>query len=427
MKYVFLELNEINFEYVSQYVQRGHLPNFKKLLTKYPLIRTTSEQKYENLEPWIQWVSIHTGLTFEEHKIFRLGDGATAEFSQIWNELESRGYSVAAISPMNAISNLNSAKFYCPDPWTDGRTEGAWLLQKLHRAVKQAVNSNAEERIELSSMFWLAISLLHYSSAKSLSLQFGYIFRAIKRKWYRAIVLDRLLADVFHYYQRKTSPDFSSLFLNAGAHVQHHYLFNSSVVEQVNRNPEWYVRPEYDPVLDVYSAYDAVLEDYLERPNVGLIVATGLRQCPCPDPVFYWRLKDHGQFLNNLGIKFTAVLPRMSRDFEITFESMQESAEAAALLSSATDAKGKKVFEVDARGDNLFVTLIYSDEVVGGMAVQVGAGWIKDFSAYVVFVALKNGIHDGTGYYINTGRTATPQIHELPVTAIFDDILRIEF
>ena len=33
---------------------------------------TESESEYENLEPWIQWPSVHTGLPFKDHKILRL-------------------------------------------------------------------------------------------------------------------------------------------------------------------------------------------------------------------------------------------------------------------------------------------------------------------------------------------------------------------
>ena len=51
----------------------------KKKLNKlrkifYNSIKTRSEQEYELLEPWIQWVSIYTGKTAKEHGVFRLGD-----------------------------------------------------------------------------------------------------------------------------------------------------------------------------------------------------------------------------------------------------------------------------------------------------------------------------------------------------------------
>ena len=48
---------------------------FKYFLEKYNYIETESEKKYENLEPWIQWVSFYSGKTYEEHKqmIIKIG------------------------------------------------------------------------------------------------------------------------------------------------------------------------------------------------------------------------------------------------------------------------------------------------------------------------------------------------------------------
>lgn len=69
-----IELNEINFDAVGFYIERGeYLPGFTKLIEK-GITNTESESEYANLEPWVQWPSVHTGKTYDEHKIFRLGD-----------------------------------------------------------------------------------------------------------------------------------------------------------------------------------------------------------------------------------------------------------------------------------------------------------------------------------------------------------------
>ena len=73
-KLVLIELNEINFDVVSFYIERGvPLPGFRDLIGQ-GIVCTEAEPKYENLEPWIQWPSVHTGKIFEEHNVFRLGD-----------------------------------------------------------------------------------------------------------------------------------------------------------------------------------------------------------------------------------------------------------------------------------------------------------------------------------------------------------------
>ena len=47
----------------------------------------------------------------------------------------------------------------------------------------------------------------------------------------------------------KNKPDFSNLFLNSGAHIQHHYLFNSKAYLGNIKNPEWYCPKDYDPLI----------------------------------------------------------------------------------------------------------------------------------------------------------------------------------
>ena len=69
---VFIQLNEINFDIVKEYLKIENYENLKFISNN--ILVTTSEKKYNLLEPWIQWQTIYTGLKAEKHNIFRLGD-----------------------------------------------------------------------------------------------------------------------------------------------------------------------------------------------------------------------------------------------------------------------------------------------------------------------------------------------------------------
>jgi len=61
--------NELNFDVVGYYLEKGlSLPGFRQLIEK-GLKLTQAESQYKNLEPWIQWPSIHTGKTYDEHMV----------------------------------------------------------------------------------------------------------------------------------------------------------------------------------------------------------------------------------------------------------------------------------------------------------------------------------------------------------------------
>ena len=72
---ILIQLNEINFDIVQKYIELfpKRFEGFKRLIDGMHS-DTLSEEIYEHLEPWIQWVSVHTGKTYNQHKVFRLGD-----------------------------------------------------------------------------------------------------------------------------------------------------------------------------------------------------------------------------------------------------------------------------------------------------------------------------------------------------------------
>ena len=60
-------------------------------------------------------------------------------------------------------------------------------------------------------------------------------------------------------------------------------------------------------------------------------------------------------------------------------------------------------FEVDNRGKDIFVMLTYPREITAETRFRVGDAEYTNLQANVAFVALKNGEHDGAGYFIDTG------------------------
>ena len=159
-KLILVELNEINFDVVKLYLNKGEsLPGFSKII-KDGIIETSSEKEYNQLEPWIQWPSIHTGKNYNEHQIFRLGDMVNSSQKQIFEVVEEAGYKVGAISPMNTKNNLKNPSYFIPDPWTATPSDNSYLNKKITKAISQAVNDNASSKITLKSMAVLIFSFL---------------------------------------------------------------------------------------------------------------------------------------------------------------------------------------------------------------------------------------------------------------------------
>jgi hypothetical protein len=421
LQVLLLELNEVNFEHVLDFASRGRMPNLARIIRAHGIAKTQSEQEYEELEPWIQWVTAHTGLPLKDHRVFRLGDIVNHDIGQIWEHLEQRGLRVGAISPMNAKNRMSSAAFFVPDPWTPTKVSAGPLLSGVYRAVSQAVNDNAQARLSAAGAAWLMAGAARYASVPNYRRYARMLASAATQPWVKSMVLDLLLGDIFVKETRRARPHFASLFLNAAAHIQHHYMFNSSAYRGSRRNPEWYIAPGLDPVAEVYGLYDDIVGQVRSAfPAARLMIATGLHQDPHAEVTFYWRLKDHASFLRRLGIPFDRVEPRMSRDFIVRCASEDQATDAARLLSSVRHESGVPLFEVDNRGRDLFVMLTWPRDIDEGFAYALEGRRFEGLRNDVAFVAIKNGEHNGVGYFIDTGLNGSADdvsfpLAELPV------------
>lgn len=402
-KTILLGLNELNFEYIQFYINEGKLKNFNRLFTDNHIVETSSENQYHLLEPWIQWVTITTGKSFEEHNVFRLGDIVDRkDLTQIFEAIEEKGYTVGAISPFNVDNRLVKPVFFAPDPWTKTKPMGNKIFVGLSDAVSQAVNDNAHGKLTKKSILALIKGLGKYSSVKD---YFYYINKVLKLKTQigvRAIILDKLLSDVFIGEWKNSTPDFANLFLNTGAHFQHHYMFNSSAYDGDFENPEWYCPKNQDPLFEILDLYDKVIGNLMKL-DVRIILATGLHQKPHGKLTFYWRIKEHAAFLERIGItKFLKVIPRMSRDFLVEFGSFDDSKDAENILNEYSSVSDRvKIFTVDNRGNSLFIELTYPSYIDDSFSIK-GKNIVSNFKEYVAFVAIKNGEHDGIGYVVDS-------------------------
>jgi hypothetical protein len=394
-KLIFIELNEINFDLVKKYFQKYKFNNLKKINSK--IFFTKSEKVYKLLEPWIQWFSVYTGLQANEHKIFRLGDSIKNKFPQYFEEIESAGYTVGVISAINATNKLIKPSYFVPDPWTQTRTDGSFTSSILNKLLKSTVNNNANNKVGFKNYFFLIILFLRFSRFKNYFLYIYYFFTSYKRKWRKALFLDLFLNDIHFFLFNKGKTNFSTLFLNAGAHIQHHYLFNSLANRGSIFNPEHIIKKKLDPFKECLFLYDRILNDYLNKKNFKLIIATGLTQIMCKNIKYYYRLKDHKLFLNKLGIKFTDVLPRMSRDFLIQFSSKSDRDKCYHKLNKIYLNQEKLFGVLDKRYNSLFVTLTYKNKINKNSIITFEKSFLNIFEL-VSFVAIKNGEHSQKGF-----------------------------
>lgn len=356
-KVIMVEFNELSPHLLQKWMAAGDLPNFKKLHDSSVVYTTVSDEiEPSNMEPWIQWYSIHTGLPFSEHKVFHLTDGPRAHHLDIWQHLNQFGKKVWNCSSMNARRFSYEDSAFLPDPWCTSESAHPSELNKFHKFVSRQVReySNSNESARGDSIEFVKFMVNHglsYSGLKAVLLQLmGEFSNGGETKWQRVAIMDRFLFDIFAFYYKKLSPDFSTFFANSTAHLQHSYWRHMDP-EQFTLKPSSEEMSKYaNAVLFGYKKMDVLLGDIvnLAGRDARVVFATALSQQPYLKYEHigghhFYRVKDIDEFLDHLQIKRVSVQPVMTHQFLIRFSSPAEEEEASLKLRSLK-LEGEQIF-----------------------------------------------------------------------------------
>lgn len=361
MKEIFLlELNEFSEPLLQEAAQLWHLENLKKLI-RLSSTETFTEDTYESdfLEPWVQWVSVHTGKPSSSHQIKHLGDVPHLGINQLWETLSEKGISSGIWGAMNASrGRAKNCRFFFPDPWTASETaypeELNRLLEPLRYISKNYLNLSS---LKIGSLLRLLIKeKLGLSLLKELPSLIKNIIRFRAAPFVFISFIEYLATLLFLKYRERYKPDFSLLFINTIAHLQHHYWKSRSLKE----NPQIKLGMQYlDRIVGLLFAH--------LRAQEALVVTNALSQKNTHDekPWILYRQIDQASFLKEVGICYTKVEPHMTHDAHLFFENASDCIKALQALQSA-EILGQKLFHVETYTDNpkkIFYRIAFTDPV----------------------------------------------------------------
>ena len=107
-KIFFLELNEFNYEFLKSKSDELNLKNLKNIFKlNHRKFKCDKKIEHFGLDPWTQWVNIHTGKRADEHKLLQIGMSDQLSYKQYWDILAEKGYKVGVWGSMNIKNNRN--------------------------------------------------------------------------------------------------------------------------------------------------------------------------------------------------------------------------------------------------------------------------------------------------------------------------------
>lgn len=407
-----IELNEIAYPIVETLMAKNKLPAFQQINTNWQFLNTTSETEYNNLEPWIQWVTAHTGKSFEEHQVFRLSDVHQLKHQQIWEELSTHNIESGIIGSMNTLRRNTKGGIFFSDPWSQTNDTYPASLRPLWELISRKVKGHAASKLTLKDIMAGMRACLAFKLP--LSIYWKMAKQIIQQKvnpltkWKLAAVFDLFQAELFKRTLKTTDFGYYTLFLNSVAHYQHHYWrnydkqpFDPSInYENIGTN--------HDPITFGYETYDRILKDILKMvendPETLVIIASGLSQVPYTEKeaaggMNYYRLKNHQDFANKIGLQAQyEIYPLMSRDWQIKCADEAAKENARAILTRLT-VDGESLFKVVENSDGyLFIeTNFYKRTNVNSPILDANGKSIGHFHDLFLNTAIKSGHHSGIG------------------------------
>jgi hypothetical protein len=359
-KVLVLEFNELCPSLLEKWMSEGHLPNFKALHDASQVFVTESDvDDLVYLEPWIQWYSMHTGLSYDQHKVFHLTDGPKADNEDVWKVLRDGGFKVASFASMNNSSFQGDGCFYVADPWCDTQPSYPDSLNVYQKIVSKQVQeySNPEEALTIGEYLKFGwFMLTHGLSFKTIRGAVSQLFNERVSSqyvgWKRVALLDQIQFDVFRHYYRTYRPDFASFFLNSTAHLQHTY-WRFMAPEDFSIQPaETDMQAYGNAVLFGYQKMDRLLSEFdrLVDEDTLVILASALSQQPFNKAdesggQHFYRPRKVADMLAELGIVGFSAEPVMTHQYMINADSDAEAEDIANRLRRL-QYNGRCVFDV---------------------------------------------------------------------------------
>lgn len=415
-KVILLEFNELTPALLDRFMAAGHLPNFKRFYDEAAIYTTDAEESGERLNPWIQWVTVHSGMSFAEHGVFRLNEGHKLEKPCVWDILSARGKRVWVCGSMNVRFDMPLNGYVLPDPWTVTVEPYPASLQPYYRFVQTQVQEHTSESVPLNKADYARFVKFMVAHGLSARTAVAIVKQLAKERmgdgrWKRAAILDKLQFDVFRSVYKKFRPHFSTFFLNSTAHMQHAYWRHMDP-EPFKVKPGDDERSAYgEAVLFGYKEMDGLLGRFMDLSGTDatLVFSTALSQQPClsyedTGGKRFYRPKAFDKVTAFAGITSPhKCSPVMSEQFHVYFNT-PEDAEAAepkmrgltvngrplmlvrpekpsAIFTGAAiyDAIPKDAVLANDAGDRVpFFDLFYqADMVKSGMHHPDGALWIR--------------------------------------------------
>ena len=323
-------------------------------------------EEYSNLEPWIQWPTVYSGLSAKEHQKKFIGDSSSSHNftnSLIWNAIEGKWL---VVSPINITESHKANVDLIKDPWCSN-SETKEPYSTIFKFIKS--NEKMGSFSNLMRLFYLTPFL--FKSLITIISDSRFYKLGINLRSFGAILLDLAIVENSLSQAKKKKIDHVHFFLNGCAHIQHHFGIN----HKSSRIISFFI----DLNIKLYKKY-----------TDKVFICTGLSQVNEDTEIHYWKMKDFSLF-DSID-KLSSISRRMSKDLTIDYDE-----ETLSILNKFL-INGEQLFKTEVKNEKIFFETSYykkSDDNIFFDGTNFGK-----ISKFFDYYAKKEGKHCNRGYVI---------------------------
>ncbi len=436
-----MEFNELSPQLMEKFMAAGKLPNFKRLHDESQVAITEADAPAPDLEPWIQWITVHCGVPYAKHQIHHLGDGHKLEAKNLWDILSDNGKSVWVCGSMNINYRSPINGWVLPDPWVlRVPPYPEQELSPFYKFVSANVQEHTREDASLSRSD--QVDFLKFMVSHGLSpATVGAIVKQLASerggdtKWKRPVILDRLQFDLFKRHWKQAKPDFSTLFLNSTAHYQHLYWRNMEP-EHFKVKPEPGEQAVYqEAILYGYQQMDKLCGRLIKLAgdDTTLVLLTALSQQPSVKyediggKVLY-RPLDFDAFLKQIGVEQQGKpTPVMAEEFNLDFASEEDARAVEAQFEKIT-VGGEQMMRSKREGNELKTGCQIWRQLDEDAVIDLAdGGTVPFFDCFYQLNLMKSGQHhpDGMMWIRTPSRHHEVVPGKVPLVSVAPTILKL--
>jgi predicted AlkP superfamily phosphohydrolase/phosphomutase len=437
---ILLEFNELSPTLMNRFISQGHLPNFKRFSEESSVYLTEAEERAPYLDPWIQWITVHTGKNFKEHGVERLNEGHTITDKRVWDLVAENGDPVWICGSMNVGYRPGIKGVVMPDPWTTHVQPTPKELMPYFSFIQRNVLEYTNERVPLSRadyVQFVKFMVQHGLSATTVAAVVKQLLKETRGqdRWKRAVILDKLQFDVFSWYFRKIKPRFSTFFLNSTAHYQHFYWRNMEPeIFTIQLSPDEAAKYE-SAILFGYQEMDRLVAKFIDLAgkDATLVFCTAISQ----QPYLAYEEKGGRQVYRPSNfealVKFAGVggpfkvAPVMAHQFHVYLET-EAAAQRAEQQLKALTVNGRQAMAVIRTGLQIFSGChVYDNLPNTQMLLGEGGTSARFFDFFYKIDGLKSGMHhpDGMLWIREPARSHSYHGEKVPLAAVAPTLLEL--